>query len=86
MKSGFKTKVECAQLVLKYIGAGRGFETAIESIGLLARWKAWPQSRPTQRAATILAVRDFHAEIRIPLGIVNDSVLFIDIRQLDSYL
>ena len=50
MKSSFKAKVKCAQLGLKYIGTGRGFGTAIESIGLLARWKAWPQRRPTQRA------------------------------------
>ncbi len=50
MKSSFKAKVKCAQLGLKYIGTGRGFETAIESIGLLARWKAWPQRRPTKRA------------------------------------
>jgi hypothetical protein len=51
MKSSFKAKVKCAQLGLKYIGTGRGFETAIESIGLLARWKAWPQRRPTKRWA-----------------------------------
>jgi hypothetical protein len=50
MKSSFKAKVKCAQLGLKYIGTRMGFETAIESIGLLSRWKAWPQRRPTQRA------------------------------------
>jgi hypothetical protein len=43
MESSFKAKVKCAQLSLKYIGTGRGFEMPIESIGLLARWKAWPQ-------------------------------------------
>jgi hypothetical protein len=45
MKSSFKAKVKCAQLDLKYIGTRRGFETAIESIGLLARWKGWLQRR-----------------------------------------
>jgi hypothetical protein len=45
MKSSFKAKVTCAQLGLKYIDTRRGFETAIEMIGLLARWKAWPQRR-----------------------------------------
>ena len=53
MKSSFKAKVKCAQLGLKYIGTGRGFETAIESIGPLVRWKAWPQRRPTQPAADL---------------------------------
>jgi hypothetical protein len=53
MKSSFEAKVKCAQLGLKYIGTGRGFETATESIGLLARWKAWLQRRPTKRAADL---------------------------------
>jgi hypothetical protein len=39
MKSSFKAKVKCGQLGLKYIGTGRGFETAIENIGLLAGGK-----------------------------------------------
>ena len=60
MKSSFKAKVKCAQLGLKYIGTGRGFETAIESIGLLARWKAWPQRRLTQRERERL---DSHRQI-----------------------
>jgi hypothetical protein len=33
MISSLKAKVKCAQLGLHYLGTGRGFETAIESIG-----------------------------------------------------
>ncbi len=46
MKSSFKAKVKCAQLGLKYIGTGRGFETAIESIGLLARVESLTATPP----------------------------------------
>jgi hypothetical protein len=43
MISSLRAKVKCAQLGLHYLGTGRGFETAIESIGFLARLETWPQ-------------------------------------------
>jgi hypothetical protein len=63
MKSSFKAKVKCAQLGLKYIVTGRDFETTIESLGLLARWKAWPQRCPTKRTADLVVGR---AKLRSP--------------------
>jgi len=43
MLRSLKANVTCAQLGLQYLGTGSGFETAIESIGFLARWEPWPQ-------------------------------------------